>query len=390
MAYIFSLVMALIFADTVLYGVIVPLIPVYTQVLGLSELSIGAIYAAYSLGLLLFSMPMGMGAERIGYKKTLSFGVALLSLSCAIYGLVTNALFLAICRFLQGVAAAATWTGGLALMAVMYPDRQGEKLGLILAAMGVGTVLGPPLGGFLYEYLGYRSMFYVLAMGFLVLLFMILKAKGELPQAPGGKGQGAKKLPWSSSLFWLCVVVVWISSSFGMLEIVMPGYLSRRFTLGSLEIGLAFGFMGIIHGLGDAVVGYWSDRLGYVPFVFWGLLAGAWVFPLLALAPNLYWLLLTLSLFGLVMGAALTPSQPLMYKLVTEALAEAEAGGGAGLAYGLFNTCYSLGLTVGPLLGGFLNQTFNLATTLLVYTGVFLALSLLFKMKIMGAKALRE
>lgn len=386
MNYIFNLVLTLIFTDTVLYAVIVPLVPVYTQELGLTHFSMGAIYAAYSLGLLLFSIPMGIWAERIGYKKILIFGIGLLSLSCLFYSLVSSAVLLSFCRFLQGVAAAATWTGGLALTAVMFPQRQGEKLGLVLAVMGVGTVMGPPLGGFLYEFLGYRHMFNVLAAFLLLILLLVLKSKFDLPQAQGEPAHGQERLRWNWPLFWLCVVLVWITSSFGMLEIVMPGYLSQRFALDSWEIGLVFGFMGIVHGLGDALMGFWSDRLGYASFVFWGLIASAFSFPLLALAPSLPWLVLGLAFFSLSIAASLTPSQPLLYGIVAQLLSGGNTSSGAGLAYGIFNTCFSLGLFVGPLLGGALNQYFGLLTVMVIYLAVFLANVYVFKTKIMAAR----
>ncbi|WP_340641272.1 MFS transporter [Zhaonella formicivorans] len=381
--YIFYLVMALIFADTVLYGTIVPLIPVYTEELGLTTLTIGIIFAAYSLGLLLFSMPMGILAERLGYKKVFAGGLSFLILSCLLYGTVNNGLFLAFCRFIQGVAAATTWTAGLAMIALLYPRQQGQKLGLVLAAMGVGTILGPPVGGLLYKYLGYRLMFFALALVFAAMLTVVWKLDFSFPgmvKAEAGQ-RSRKKLALPSNLLWLCVVVVFASSSFGMLEIIMPNYMHRHFGLDSLQIGLLFGLMGIVHGVSDAAVGLWSDRLGYSLFVYWGLLTAAAFFPLLALAPNLLLLSIAFTLLGVAIGAAITPSQPLMYEVVVAEPSRLE-NGGPGLAYGIYNTCFSLGMFFGPMLGGLLDRYLGLLPGLLVFSGLFVAAAFLIKFKV--------
>lgn len=69
-----------------------------------------------------------------------------------------------IARFMQGAAAAATWVAGLALMADTYPKHElGSALGLVMTSMSMGLLLGPPFGGFVYEFGGYRLPFLIAA-----------------------------------------------------------------------------------------------------------------------------------------------------------------------------------------------------------------------------------
>lgn len=164
-----------------------------------------------------------------------------------------------------------------------------------------------------------------------------------------------KQIP---GLVWLAVVVIVITSSFGMLEVLLPNHLHGNFGSDSLQIGLLFGLMGLVHSLSDIGVGYLSDRHGYPPFIYWGLLAGSVFLPFLALAPSLVLEALVFCLVGIALGVAVTPSQPLMYYLVASD-EKFRQNGGAGLAYGIFNTCFSLGMLAGPLLGGMLNKVFR-------------------------------
>jgi MFS family permease len=65
-------------------------------------------------------------------------------------------------RFLQGASAAATWVAGLALLADTYPSHElGSAMGLVMTAMSLGMLLGPPFGGFVYEWGGYQLPFII-------------------------------------------------------------------------------------------------------------------------------------------------------------------------------------------------------------------------------------
>jgi MFS family permease len=379
---IFYLVMVLIFTDTLLYGSIVPLIPVYTRQFQLTPVMMGILFAAYSLGLLVFSIPLGIMAEKWGYRKVFLAGMAGLTITTVLYGFVSSPEILFFSRLIQGIAAAASWTAGLAMVALLYPRRQGEKLGLVMAAMGLGTIVGPPVGGMLFHYLGYREMFMVLAaFCFLLLLMLMFVNFGNLAGGRQSKRFAIWEVRQNPGLIWLGVVVIISSSSFGMLEILLPNHLHGRFGLGSLQIGVIFGLMGVVHAFSDAGVGFLSDRHGYKPFVHRGLWAGAFCLPFLALAPDLITLTLVLILVGITLGAVLTPSQPLMYHIVA-----ADPGlwqnGGAGLAYGVFNTCFSMGLMIGPPLGGLLDKYFGFLYGLILFAGLFMATAVLFQYKV--------
>ncbi|TYO93790.1 MFS transporter [Desulfallas thermosapovorans] len=379
---IFYFVMVLIFTDTLLYGTIVPLIPVYTQQLQLNPVMMGVIFAAYSLGLLVFSIPLGIIAERYGYRKVFLAGMAGLTLATALYGFANSPEILFCCRLIQGIAAAASWTAGLAMVALLYPEQQGEKLGLIMAAMGLGTILGPPIGGMLFHYLGYREMFMTLAAFCFSLLLMLCFVKfGHLAGGNRDKNFAIWQVRDNPGLVWLGVVVIIASSSFGMLEILLPNYLHGRFGLGSLQIGMVFGLMGLVHAFSDAGVGFLSDRHGYKPFVYWGLWASALCLPFLALAPNPVILTLLITLLGIALGAVLTPSQPLMYHIVA-ADPVLWPGGGAGLVYGVFNTCFSMGLMLGPPLGGMLERYLGFSAGLIIFAVLLMASAVLFRYKV--------
>jgi len=374
---IFYLVILLVFTDTMLYCAIVPLIPYYSTGFGLSSLSVGLVFSAYSLGLLAFSVPLGMTAEKYGYRRIFLAGTAGLVITTVLYGFVNSTTLLFICRFLQGSSAAASWTAGLAMVAILYPGQQGQRLGLVMGSTGLGAIVGPPIGGGLHHYVGYQGTFTALAI-FCFLLFLVIW-KVDFGRLSGGSRKNRSMLEIfrkSPGLVCLALVVILVSGSLSILDVLLPNQLNGRFGLGSLQIGLLFGLMGAVHLVSDTSMGWLSDRLGYPPFIFWGLIVSAVFLPLIAVAPSFVLAALALVLVHITFGAVLTPSQPLLFHVVSGR--SSSQNGGAGLAYGTLNICCSIGLLIGPPLGGLLERYLGFLLCLLVIAVLFVVTALFF------------
>src|SRR5215472_548729 len=81
---------SVIFFDTLLYGILIPLTPVYAEHLGVSKGTIGVIFALYGIPLILFSAPLGILADRIGRTPVLRGAMALLALATAVFAFATQ------------------------------------------------------------------------------------------------------------------------------------------------------------------------------------------------------------------------------------------------------------------------------------------------------------
>lgn len=382
---IFRLVILLIFTDTMLYGSIVPLIPFYTHKFSLTSLSMGAIFAAYALGLLVLSIPLGVIAERYGYRRVFIVGMGCLAICCGFFAFIESPGMLFLGRMMQGISGAATWTAGLSVAARMYPDQQGSKIGIVMAAVGMGTISGPPIGGVLYEFLGYHLMFAALSLLCVALLVALCVTRFGSLDVRREKNHvkiDIRSVVGNARLMWFCVVFVAICCSFGMLEVILPNYMDSRFGMDSLRIGLFFGAMGVFNAGSDMLFGTLSDRYGFVPFIFWGMIGTAIVIPSLAIAPSVPLLFLAIFLYGVTVGSAVTPGQPYMYQIVVEDPVLSKTAG-AGFAYGLMNTCFSLGMILGPILGGAVNRYLGFLVCLFGYAAVIMLSAIIFYFKIM-------
>ena len=130
------------------------------QVLGASPVVTGALFGSYAGGLFLATPLAGWLADRLGGRRTLLGGLFALLAATLLFAFSTDLTLLFVARAAQGVAGAFTWTAGLSLLAQIVDERERPAaFGRIFVATGVGTLLGPSLGGALYTWGGFRAPF---------------------------------------------------------------------------------------------------------------------------------------------------------------------------------------------------------------------------------------
>ena len=372
---IFILVSAAIFMDMMVYTLVIPVLPSYLLHLGADTVMIGIIFGSFSLSLLLFSIPFGIVSDKIGRQQFMVLGMLSLAITNVIFAVSGNVYVLIFARLLQGMSGAATWSAGLAMLADTFePGERGKRLGLTMSAMSVGTLLGPAVGGILYDNLGYAPTFIIPSlMAFIVgLLFLAVKqAPAPVLQLPfGDRISPFLKIPRMSVVIMLAIVFG--AATYGILEPYMPVYLYRSFSATPTIIGLTFGAMSLFSIIGQPIVGRLYDAHGGRSLIASGLICSALVIVVCVSMPSLYSTAAVFSLLGITMGFALTPMLPLMSDLYS---GEGDSNS-RGLVYGVYNTLFSLGLAIGPFAGGLLVAAFTFRDTLFLQALILIIIGL--------------
>ncbi len=358
-----ALVALATFTDIVAYSVAVPVLPDLGRRLGASPTMIGLLFASFGVTLLSVSMPMGAVSDRIGRKAPLVGGLVALAAATWLFAFARELPWLFAARLVQGAADAVTWVVGMALIADRYgPEERGRVLGIVMSSASVGFMMGPSLGGWLYEIGGIRLPF--LAVGALALVAAVAFLWIETPQeraTPDGVPIAALlRMPAVASC---AVAVVAVSATISMLEPVLPLFLSSRLGLGPARIGLLFGIAAVVSSVLHPIFGRLADRWGARRLTLIGLGLVACTLPLLSRAWSYPSAIGLFVLQTAMMASVITPSLAYM------AEATAHAGVGSfGLAYGLYNVAWGVGLLGGPALGGFLFERVGFATLALVWS----------------------
>ncbi len=140
----------------------------------------------YSLSVSSLYIVSGALGDRYGRWTLFTVGVAAFAASSALAGLAPNTELLITARLLQGVAGALLTTNSLALLRATYGAESGNAVGQWTAWSGIGTMIGPPLGGLLVEYASWRWIFFInLPFAVLAVAMAFLGRSDErLPEHP--------------------------------------------------------------------------------------------------------------------------------------------------------------------------------------------------------------
>jgi EmrB/QacA subfamily drug resistance transporter len=117
---------------------------------------------AYQLTVIGFVLSMARLGDMLGRKKIYGLGFLLLTLGSACSGLSTGLWQLIAFRVLAGLGGALVMSNGRAIVSTIYAQEgRGQALGLTSMAFHLGYIVGPSVGGFLIDTVGWRWIFFV-------------------------------------------------------------------------------------------------------------------------------------------------------------------------------------------------------------------------------------
>jgi DHA1 family bicyclomycin/chloramphenicol resistance-like MFS transporter len=153
-----------------------PSLPALERVFAADAGSVQLTLAAFFAGLAFGQVMYGPLADRLGRKVPLCAGLALYALASAGCALAPNVATLILLRTAQAVGGCAGAVIARAVVRDLFDAQESARMfSLIMLVMGVAPILAPLAGGALLVMLGWRSIFWVLALfGLLVLLGVLL------------------------------------------------------------------------------------------------------------------------------------------------------------------------------------------------------------------------
>jgi len=337
------LVSALVWVDTLLYSALTPLLPHFEDTLGLSKAWVGVLVAAYAAGALVGGLPGGATAARLGARRAVLVGLALMGLASVGFAFADGFWTLAGARFLQGVGSGFTWAGAFAwLLAATPSGRRGEVIGTAMGAAVFGALLGPAVGG-AAALIGRDVVFTLLAALAVVLAVWTMRIESVPPEVPS---LAAMRRALRDNLFIGGLVLMALPSFlFGVLSTLAPLHLASA-GWGAAAIAAVWLVAAGVETVISPIAGRVLDRRGVLIPIQLALSAAVPVSVGLALGlrPLAYVPLIVLA--GGAYGALFTPA----FALIAEGAERSRLA--QGMAFGLMNAAWAVGALVGPAAGG--------------------------------------
>lgn len=341
--------------DMLLYYLLVPLLPRYARDLHLNQMEVGILFGSYAVALLAATFPVAVLSDRIGRRAPMLWGLGALAVTTVMFAVSKQYWLLVLARSLQGAAGAATWLPGMALLADHFPsEARGKAMGTAFAAANLGVLIGPPLSGFLDQHMGPSAPFLLGAA------LVALDAAGRAFLLPEAEPERGPRLPFRQLLSNRVIRVFAGAMALGsclwaLLESTLPLDLDRRLGLSSSAIGLCFAAAALAHTFTSPLMGRLSDRIGRARVLRIGLALAVVMLPLPVLLPRPWMVVLAMMGLGSTASFIMSPTSPAVADQV-----ERQGSQSFASAFSILNLAYSVGLMVGPLVGGALVQGLGL------------------------------
>jgi DHA1 family tetracycline resistance protein-like MFS transporter len=309
-----------IFVNLVGFGIIIPLLPFYAETFGASPLTIGLLFASFSLAQLVASPLLGAWSDKWGRRPILIFSLIGTVISFVMLALAQSLAMLFFARIVDGLSGGNITTARAYIGDIATDENRAKSFGILGAAFGLGFIVGPALGA-LFSHISYTAPIWAAAaitvLATLLAWFWLPETVHRVDAVSGSPWKALRELSGRASLRRLFAIDFLYWGSFAVYQTTFALFGARRFGFDAAETGYllaAFGFLGVIvqaFMVGPIVARFGEKHTLIAGLIFtavgWGGSALTYSFPLFValLVPGALGIgLVNPSLVSLVSGAA--------------------------------------------------------------------------------------
>ena len=401
-----------VFIDLVGFGIVVPLVPVYSRHFGAHGFVIGVIIASFSAMQFISAPFWGRLSDRIGRRPVLlisTFGATisyvLFALSSGLENHVAALWLMTASRAFAGICGGNIVVAQAYIADISPPEVRSKRMGLIGMAFGMGFIFGPIIGGVSLKHLGGAGPGWIAAglcaANFLLALFILTESRKPTSAHAAQRPHLDQYMhTLRTPKIGLLVVVFFLTTfCFSCFESTLPLLVSDNFHLdiqsdaaSATTVVYLFAYCGIIGAfVQGGAIGRLVKKMGEPKLIALSLVLTAISLAMLPFikgtthitwgilfrSEGLTWLIMLVALALLSVGTSLT--RPPLFGLLSNLTHESEQGANIGVAQG----AGSLARILGPI---FATTTLHYLPALpyLVCTAVMLATAMVFVRRMAG------
>ena len=368
-----------VFIDLVGFGIVMPLLPIYSKRFGASGFEIGMIIASFSVMQFLFAPFWGRLSDRIGRRPVILISNAGSAISYALFAVASTmtgsvGLWLLLAsRVFAGICGANLSVANAYIADITPPEKRTQRMGLIGMAFGFGFIFGPALGAFTFERFGLPGPGWA-AAGFCAFNFLlgcvvlVESWKPASDRAPGRPSVAQWLHILNRPTIGFVIGIYFLATfCFACFESTFSLLVKEKFGYDESHAGYLFTYCGVLAAvLQGGMMGWLNRRFGEQRLIFGSLVLLAISLALLPIVSTLFGLMLILAVFGAGSGI----NRPPTFGLISiHSPAEEQ-----GVTLGVAQSIASLARIAGPIIANVLYAS-SAALPYLICAGVALVAS---------------
>jgi len=359
---------------------------------GLAVWHFGLVFGAFEITVFIVSPIIGSYLNVIGVKRTLNVGIALVGVILVLYGclgMIQNGkLFLGlsfVLRIFEACGNSAFLTGSFSAIAREFPTNVASMFALIELFFGIGEIVGPVVGGALYEVGGFTLPFAVMgSILFLssIFVFFVLPESPPIQQDPNAAKPSMREALSKPSILIALFKVATAAASIGFLQTTLEPHLHYIKTpsgvpLSSFQVGALFMVVGGTYGLSLPLWGIMCDSKlrnspKYVELIGAFLIAIGFLvlgpFKYLPFKKTLGSIIVGMTIHGFGLGASVVGGFSDAHKSAIRC-GFPDTIDTYGLVSGLWTSVFACGAFVGPTVGGALYDAITFRWAIMFIVG---------------------
>ncbi len=299
--------------DILGFGILIPLVPYMADRFGASPSVITPILGAYSLCQLIAAPFWGRLSDRFGRRPILMTSLSGACISYVILGFADNLWWLLVSRMLAGFMAGNLSAAFAYASDISTPENRAKALGTVGAAIGVGFMFGPAIGGLLAGNNEHTANFALpalvssslslLAIGLVFFMLPESHTAEHRSKRTDSRSHPFRLLLERPSLRFIVSASFLVTCSQAILESIFAIWANDLFGFGPRDVGVVLFCMALIPvGMQGGLVRVLAPRLGEVRLAVFAALSYVSGLVLVGLANHLPLALAGLALCGVGAG----------------------------------------------------------------------------------------
>lgn len=240
---------------------------------------IGVLLSTKAFVQLAFNPIIGVATKRIGYSWPILLGTVSLLVSSGLFAVGDNYYSLLLARAVQGIGSSCLGVCGISLVATLYPedDKRSRVMGVVLGSVALGVLIGYPVGGIFYDFVGKSSPFWILCVLLVLVLcvqvhWLPLSHRDALTDTEEAKEANWRDLLSDFEINLISLAIFISTSAMAILEPCLPLFLltnlhPERWQLGTVFIPDSLGYLIGTNGFGRLAFELGQIRVAVVALI---------------------------------------------------------------------------------------------------------------------------